>query len=330
MALDYLRRLNTIGDFPTFKLFSNLYFGMAYNGLNEPDSALAYLQKTDADYNIRPDANGYANALGEIARAYDLKGDSDLANVYYKKSLALCKEKGVRSLKLIVGNKYCYYLLRHNNYTEAKNIARENIVFADEVNNFTGIAAAAEILQKVYSHNGDRDSAYQYALLQIAYKDSASNQKRITEFQNLTFSQKLKDIDETSRLKQEEELRHQNIQFALIAFGIITFIIIFLLFSRSIVANEKWISFFGILGLLIVFEFINLLIHPWLASFTHESPVLMLLALVLIASLLIPLHHRLEKWIKEKMVEKNKAIRLAAAKKTLEKLGTDKNQNHYE
>jgi hypothetical protein len=46
----------------------------------------------------------------------------------------------------------------------------------------------------------------------------------------------------------------------------------------------------------------------------------MLLALVIIASLLIPLHHRLEKWIKEKMVEKNKKIRLAAAKKTIAKL----------
>jgi hypothetical protein len=46
----------------------------------------------------------------------------------------------------------------------------------------------------------------------------------------------------------------------------------------------------------------------------------MLLALVLIAALLIPLHHRLEHWIKHKLVEKNKAIRLAAAKKTIEKL----------
>jgi hypothetical protein len=54
--------------------------------------------------------------------------------------------------------------------------------------------------------------------------------------------------------------------------------------------------------------------------FTHESTVLMLLALVTIASLLIPLHHCLEQWIKEKMIEKNKAIRLAAAQETIEKL----------
>ena len=46
----------------------------------------------------------------------------------------------------------------------------------------------------------------------------------------------------------------------------------------------------------------------------------MLMALVALASLLIPLHHRMEKWIKEKMTEKNKKIRLENAKKTIEQL----------
>jgi hypothetical protein len=34
----------------------------------------------------------------------------------------------------------------------------------------------------------------------------------------------------------------------------------------------------------------------------------------------VPLHHKLEKWITRKMVEKNKKIRLAAAKKTIQQL----------
>jgi hypothetical protein len=42
--------------------------------------------------------------------------------------------------------------------------------------------------------------------------------------------------------------------------------------------------------------------------------------MVLIASLLIPLHHHLENWIKEKVIVKNKRIRLAAAKRTVRKL----------
>jgi hypothetical protein len=46
----------------------------------------------------------------------------------------------------------------------------------------------------------------------------------------------------------------------------------------------------------------------------------MLIIMVGIASLLVPLHHRIEKWVTGKMVEKNKRIRLAAAKKTIKKL----------
>jgi hypothetical protein len=119
----------------------------------------------------------------------------------------------------------------------------------------------------------------------------------------------------------ENAERRLNIQYALIALGIVTFLVLFLLLSSSIIVSEKWISFFGILSLLIVFEFLNLIIHPHLENFTDHSPLLMLIALVLIASLLIPMHHRIEKWVKEKMTEKNRKIRLANAKKTIEELG---------
>ncbi len=74
-----------------------------------------------------------------------------------------------------------------------------------------------------------------------------------------------------------------------------------------------------------IFEFINLLVHPFLERVTHHSPILMLLALVAIASLLIPLHHHVEKWIKEKMTEKNKKVRLDNAKRTIEELEGNSN-----
>ena len=86
------------------------------------------------------------------------------------------------------------------------------------------------------------------------------------------------------------------------------------------------IEFLGVVALLIVFEFINLLLHPFLEGITHHSPVLMLLALVCIAALLAPLHHKTENWATHKLVEKNKLMRLAAAKKTIEQLAK-KNDN---
>ena len=70
------------------------------------------------------------------------------------------------------------------------------------------------------------------------------------------------------------------------------------------------------LGLLIVFEFINLLIHPYLAAATHHSPVWMLLALVAIAASVL-LHYKLEHWVTHQMIAKIKRLRLAAARKTV-------------
>ena len=99
---------------------------------------------------------------------------------------------------------------------------------------------------------------------------------------------------------------------------------LFLLLSRSIIVNTRVIEVVGVIGLLILFEFINLVIHPYLAEFTNDSPLLMLLILVAIAAIIVPVHHRLEHWIKHKLVEKNKTIRLEAAKRTIEQLGGQK------
>ena len=150
------------------------------------------------------------------------------------------------------------------------------------------------------------------------------NQGNINKIQALAFNEHIRNLEEDAKRESEEEQRRQNIQFALIALGIITFIIVFLLLSRSIVINAKVIEFFGVIALLLVFEFLNLLLHPFLERITHHSPLLMLLALVCIAALLVPLHHKLEHWATHKLVEKNKAIRLAAAKKTITELEKDK------
>lgn len=46
----------------------------------------------------------------------------------------------------------------------------------------------------------------------------------------------------------------------------------------------------------------------------------MLGVLIAIGALLIPFHHKLEKWMTKIMVEKNKKIRLEAARKTIANL----------
>ncbi len=179
---------------------------------------------------------------------------------------------------------------------------------------------AAGYLNTAYNKLHQGDSAYFYLSMESVLKDSVFSQSNLNKIQSLAFNEQIRKIDEEATLTVAQEERKQNIQFALIALGIITFIIIFLLLSRSIITNTKMIEFLGVVALLIVFEFLNLLLHPFLEKVTHHSPVLMLLALVCIAALLVPLHHKSEKWATSKLVEKNKQIRLAAAKKTIHQL----------
>jgi len=258
--------------------------------------------------------------LAQTGKAYELKKDPDLAEVYYKRVVAYCKIHNLASGQIRHGSLYCDFLIKSGNYTQAKAIALENLAVAKKAGITEGMSTVAEILRKVYAHALNKDSAYYYAVMQIDYKDLVSNQKRIAEFQNLTFGQQLREIDEQTKADEAEEQQEQNIQYALIAIGIITFILLFLLLSRSIITNTKVIEFLGVLALLIVFEFINLLVHPFIETATNHSQILTLLALVGIAALLVPLHHRVEKWATKKLIEKNRTIRLTAAKRTIEKL----------
>ena len=62
-----------------------------------------------------------------------------------------------------------------------------------------------------------------------------------------------------------------------------------------------------------------------LEDFTNHTPVIMLFLLVCLAALLIPLHHKLEKWATNKLIKKNIKVRLAKAKKTITALEEETN-----
>jgi tetratricopeptide (TPR) repeat protein len=185
----------------------------------------------------------------------------------------------------------------------------------------TLVMKPAQLLMEVYRPT-NVDSAFKYSEMYRVANDSLYNFKAIQQTQLMTFEEEARQQQVQLAHAAEEVQRANNIQYALIALGIVAFILGFLIFSRSHVASAKVISFLCVVALLIVFEFLNLLLHPVIGSITHHSPVFMLAALVCIAALLIPLHHRLEKWATKLLVEKNAAKRLAHAKRTVAELET--------
>jgi tetratricopeptide (TPR) repeat protein len=320
IALDYIQRGRLIGQMGQNLYFENLLYGIICNNLGKPDSALYYFRQAENLPVKINDALLNSVFLQQTARAHELTGDVDLAEAFYKKAMVYSNEKFLPMSIIRTGNAYCDFLMKRGKYEQAKQMALEDLNVAKKAGINEGISTVAEVLRKLYARTGDKDSIIYYGQLQIDFKDSVSNQQKLSEFQNITFAQQLREIDEQSKSKEAEDHRKQNIQYALLALGIVILVIVYLLLSHRFITNTKMITFFGVIALLIVFEFLNLFLHPFLEKITNHSPVLMLLALVCIAALLVPFHHRLEKWAINKLVEKNKSIRLAAAKKTIEKL----------
>jgi tetratricopeptide (TPR) repeat protein len=208
--------------------------------------------------------------------------------------------------------------------------ARDALSIAQQSSMLNEVIKSSSFLSTLYRKKHNADSALAYMDIAKAANDSLFNQQRESQVQSLTFDEKIRQIEVQEREKQEREQRKHNLQFSAIALAVIGFLVLFLLLSHSVIVNQKTIRFLGVVSLLLVFEFVNLLIHPYLGEITHHSPALMLLIMVCIAALLVPLHHKIEHWITHKLVEKNNRIRLAAAKKTIANLEGKESEVHTE
>jgi tetratricopeptide (TPR) repeat protein len=212
-------------------------------------------------------------------------------------------------------------LFKLNNAFDSAFIYAHN---AYEISNEKGFLfenlASTEFLSSVYKEKGNVDSAYAYLQQWKVTSDSLFSIQRTQQLLSMDLDEKLKKRDEQIEASNAWKERKKNLQYAAIAIALVTLVILFFIFSHSIIANQRLIKYMGVVSLLLAFEFLNLVLHNPLGSITNHSPVLMLLALVVLAAILAPLHHKLEHWITHQLVEKNKRIRLAAAKKTLQQL----------
>ena len=115
----------------------------------------------------------------------------------------------------------------------------------------------------------------------------------------------------------QTKVHSERLRLSVLAIVIIVFIIAFLLLNRSFIVSQCSVRPLGIALLLITFEYNDQLLHPIISNLTNHTPVLMLLIFVSVASLMIPLHYKLEKWTKYKQTEKNRLIRLSKAKRII-------------
>ena len=288
------------------------------------DSALFYVQKVDMIRSPAQDPWGYAYSNGALATVYAARHEQDLAELHFKRAIAAADSFDLPLPLIQYGSGYASMLVEQGRASESLAMAQMCFNVAEGVQSPGILEKAADALADAYYANGMADSAFVYAKRCIAYRDSVTATQNRSQLKSQLFAQQIKDIEDAKLKAEEAEARSRNIQFGIIALIVITLGIFLLIFSRTAVVGAKAIKNLSLIALLLFFEFINLLLHPFLDRITNHSPILMLLAMAAIAGLLIPLHHRMEKFITNMLVSKNNRVRLEAARRTIEELEGEK------
>jgi tetratricopeptide (TPR) repeat protein len=301
------------------KVWPLMNMGATYLNAGMPDSArillqLAYSQCVLLKYDY---LSSYL--LTNLGAVESKLGNDALAVSYLH--MAMKEAQNTQSQRYI--NMVCTALSEHycgRNIADSCTFYARKAIAAVDKTVFFYLSQKPAWMLTVYYDQKSCDSTLKYARLYKTSNDSLNNAKAIQQIQVLTLEEELRQKEAIEEMEKEQEIRRQNIQYAGLALGIVILISLWLLLSRTIATTPKLIHFFSVIALLLVFEFLNLVLHPFLGKITHHTPSLMLLGLVCIGALLIPLHHRLEKIAIEKLTRKNAEIRLARAKKTIEEL----------
>lgn len=149
-----------------------------------------------------------------------------------------------------------------------------------------------EFEQALYFHKtwSDKNSEFEKLASQKAAGELAAD-----------YEFKLKQAEITA-LEQEQKLmrkRQDNLQFMLIAIGLIG--IFTFTFSVRKQFSARAIHILVFIGSMLLFEFLVVLIDPSLQEISGNKPVFLLLGNTVIALVIAPLHHVMEKYFKKRL-----------------------------
>jgi tetratricopeptide (TPR) repeat protein len=286
----------------TGKMVVSGNFGDLYERLNKMDSALYYANNSYEEAMKQPETSYYGKAftLETLGNIEEKLGNHPLAIAYLTLSVQNAIAGNVKRELAEACTSLSKIYFKINRSDSAYHYA--SFVISSDPGYFykLGIVNASDLLEQYFERKGILDSALFYYKLSASTREKILSEEKIRQVQNLQFNERIRqqEIAET-RAKEKEERAH-DLQLISIAL-FITLFIAGIIVLRHIRINAKWIEFLGILALLLLFEFIILLLHPFIMSITGHQPIFTLLILVCIAAILIPSHHRAEKWVKRKI-----------------------------
>jgi hypothetical protein len=176
--------------------------------------------------------------------------------------------------------------------------SRQAYEIADKNKNNADLLITSQHLYKLYKKTNKIDSAYFYQNKYLEVKELVSTEENTRLLERTSLQEKIRKAEIEEQKVKENEERARNIKLGLIAIFIPTFAISVFALGKKRRLNSKLITTLGLTSLLMLFEFISFLIHPLVEKVTNHDAIMMYLILLIIASILVPLHHKLESYVK--------------------------------
>jgi tetratricopeptide (TPR) repeat protein len=308
-------------------LYTSLNIGDIYSDANELDSARVYTTRC---------YNESVKQKNDLITGTAL---NNLGNIYFRSGDLARALKNFQSSIPYLESMQDYNTLAECNLGMAR--AYEKLGFPDSAlyyaNESFGLAynndfikhalSSSAFLSQLYKQKHVFDSAFIYQETQMMLKDSFDNRERIKQVQSITISEQLRQKEMADMRLKQRKARRTMLQLLAIGMFIPVCFFISAFISRKSV-NRKVIAFSGVFSLLLLFEYITLLLHPFVAEKTHHSPIYEIIIFVAIAAVLTPAHHKIEAWLISKLTSMHSSyqqLRLKAVKKQNDQQNEDNN-----
>ncbi len=304
-ALVYYKRADSVitqNDVKDLQYYIANNLGDVYERLNLNDSAYNYFTRAVQIATALNDDDLKGTSIIGLGHVYLKQQKFDLASQSYKAALTYLEASNDEDLicEASLGLAKLYKALNMNDSAAyyagySFNIARKDRFESRQLD-------AAQFLTDHFKQVNNIDSAFTYFQVAETLKDSIHSKEKIRALQIISSNEHLRQNEIAENKRKAEEERLQQLQMLMIGLSIPALFLITLLLNR-IRVPKPFIKFLGIISLLMLFEYLLLLLHPFVVEFTHHTPVYEILIFVALASILIPAHHKIEHWLLKKLGE---------------------------
>lgn len=137
-----------------------------------------------------------------MGNIYEQLGNNALAESYYRQSVDANAMSQTFADALAAGL-HSKFLLQNNQLLQAKYIGLKGLRASMQSQAKKYLLANAGVLHKVYGTLKQPDSAYYYAGLELAYRDSLFNQENLNAVNNISFNEDIRQKEEAIKKSAE-------------------------------------------------------------------------------------------------------------------------------